>query len=77
MEKETTRKIVKDKRKSIPQWINLNRNNSFVNRTRLPSFSESSGAILLVLVGLTASRQADRQAIWQAGNLAGRQTEYT
>ena len=41
------------------QWINLNWNNSFVNQTRFPSFCERSGAILPVLVGLTAGRQAD------------------
>ena len=27
------------------QWINLNQNNSFVNRTRLPLLCEKSGAI--------------------------------
>ena len=44
----------------MAQWINLNRNNSFVNQTQLPSFSERPGAILLVLVGLTAGRPAVR-----------------
>ena len=42
------------------QWINLNRNNSFVNRMWLPLLCEKSGAILLVLVGLTVGRQADQ-----------------
>ena len=36
------------------QWINLNRNNSFVNWTRLPSFSERSGAILQVCMHMYA-----------------------
>ena len=53
------------------QWINLNRNNSFVNRMRLPLLCEKSGAILLVLVGLMAGRLAS----WQAGRLAGRQSD--
>ena len=52
----------------MAQWINLNRNNSFVNQTRLPLLCKKSGAILLVLVGLTAGRQAGRQT--------GRQTKY-
>ena len=47
----------------MAQWINLNRNNSFVNRTRLPLLCEKSGAILLVLVGYMtglAGRQSDQ-----------------
>ena len=51
----------------MAQWINLHRNNIFVNRTRLPLLCENSGAILLVLVGLTAA--------WQAGSLAVRQSD--
>ena len=47
----------------MAQWINLNRNNCFVNRTRLPLFCEISGAVHLTLVGLTAGRQAG----WLAG----------
>ena len=43
----------------MAQWINLHRNNIFVNQTRLPLLHEKSGAILLVLVGLTAGRQSD------------------
>ena len=42
--------------------MNLQRNSSFVNRTRFPLFCEKSGAILLVLVGLTAGRQVGRQS---------------
>ena len=41
----------------MAQWININRNNSFVNRMRLPLLCEKSGAILLVLVGLMAGGQ--------------------
>ena len=41
------------------QWINLHQNNSFVNWRRLPLLCENSGAILLVLVGITAGRQSD------------------
>ena len=44
------------------EWINLHWNNSFVNWMRLPLLREKSGAILLVLVGLTAGRQASRQS---------------
>ena len=46
----------------MAQWINLNWNNSLVNRTRLPLLCEKSGAILLVLVGLTTVRQAGRHS---------------
>ena len=45
----------------MAQWINLHWNNIFVNRTRLPLLCEKSGAILLVLVGLTAAWQAGSQ----------------
>ena len=47
----------------MAQWINLNQNNSFIDRTRLPLLCEKSGAILLVLVGLTADRPAGRPAV--------------
>ena len=40
------------------QWINLNQNNSFINQTQLPLLCETFGAILLVLEGLIAGRQA-------------------
>ena len=46
------------------QWINLHRNNIFVNRMQLSLLCEKSGAILLVPVGLTA------------GSPAGSQTKY-
>ena len=41
--------------------MNLNRNNSFVNWAWLPLLCETFGAILLVLVGLMAVRQAGSQ----------------
>ena len=44
--------------------MNLQRNSSFVNQTRFP-LCEKSGAILLVLVGLTAGQQAGRLAVRQ------------
>ena len=45
----------------MAQWMNLYQNNSFINQMRLPLLCEKSGAILLVLVGLTAGSQAVRQ----------------
>ena len=36
------------------EWMNLHQNNSFVNWMPLPLLCEKSGAMLLVLVGLTA-----------------------
>ena len=45
----------------MAQWINLHRNNIFVNWTRLPLLCENSGPILLVLVGLMAAWQSGRQ----------------
>ena len=47
----------------MAQWINLHRNNIFVNWTQLPLLCEKSGAILLVLVGLTAAWQAGSPAV--------------
>ena len=44
----------------MARWINLNWNNNFVNRTQLPLLCENSGAVLLVLVGLTAGWQSDQ-----------------
>ena len=44
----------------MAQLINLNQNNSFVNRMQSPLLYEKSGAILLVLVGLTAGWQSDQ-----------------
>ena len=45
------------KRNTKAQWMNLQQNSSIVNRMRFPLLSEKSGAILLVLVGLTAGSQ--------------------
>ena len=53
----------------MAQWINLHRNNIFINRTRLPLLCEKSGAILLVLVGLTAAWQAGRPAVQQSNEI--------
>ena len=43
----------------MAQWMSLHWNNSFVNRMLLPLLCETSGAILLVLVCLTAGKQVD------------------
>jgi len=50
-----------DKRKTMAQWMNLLRNNRFINYTRLPFSCEKSGAIALAQPGLTAGWQAGRQ----------------
>ena len=50
-----------EKKNTKAQWMNLQRNSSFINRTRFPLLCEKSGAILLVLLSLTAGRQAVRQ----------------
>ena len=49
-------------RNSMPQWINLPSEQHLVNRTQLSLLCQKSGAILLVLVGLMAGRQAGRQS---------------
>ena len=59
----------------MAQWINVLRNNGFVNPTRLPLLCEKTGALAIVEPGLTAGRQAGslagrqfgRPAVWQAG----------
>ena len=48
----------------MAQWINVLRNNSFINPTRLPLLSRNSRAVVLVKPGLTAG--------WHAGWLADR-----
>ena len=58
----------------MAQWMNLHRNNSFVNWTQLPLLCEKSGAILLVLVGLMAGSPAGRPEVRQAGK-ADRQSD--
>ena len=50
----------------MAQWINVLRNNSFVNPTRLLLLCEKTGALAIVEPGLTAGRPA----VWQAGSLA-------
>ena len=48
----------------MAHWINILRNNSFVNPTRLPLLCRNSRAVALAEQGLTAG--------WLAGQLAGR-----
>ena len=50
---------MKDEKNNKVQWINIHRNDSFVNWMQLPLLCEQSGAILLVLVGLMAGRQSE------------------
>ena len=45
----------------MAQWINIFRNNSFVNPTRLPLLCRNSRAVALAEPGLTAGWLADRQ----------------
>ena len=45
----------------MAQWINVLRNNGFVNPTQLPLLCENTGALAIVEPGLTAGRQAGRQ----------------
>ena len=45
----------------MAQWINVLRNNSIVNPTRLPLLCEKTGAQAIVEPGLTAGQQAVRQ----------------
>ena len=55
------------KRNWMAQWTNLQRNNGFVNPTPFPMLCEKSGALHLAEPGLTAGRQAGRQADENAG----------
>ena len=52
----------------MAQWINVLRNNGFINPTQLLLLCEKTGALAIVEPGLTAGRLA----VWQAGSLAGR-----
>ena len=45
----------------MAQWINVLRNNNFVNPTRLPLLCEKTGALAIVESGLTAGRPLGRQ----------------
>ncbi len=57
------------KRNTEAQRMNLQQNSSFVNRTQFPLLCVKYGAILLVLVGLTAGWQSD-EIILQFSNLS-------
>ena len=50
-----------DKRIAIAQWVNLLRNNIFVNPPPLPLLCEISGALHLAQPGLTAGWLAGRR----------------
>ena len=52
----------------MAQWINVLRNNGFVNPTQLPLLCEKTGALAIVEPGLMAGRQAG----WQFGRPLGR-----
>ena len=45
----------------MAQWINVFRNNSFINPMRLPLLCRNSEAVALVELGLTAGWLADRR----------------
>ena len=45
----------------MAQWINVFRNNSFVNPTQLPLLCEKTGALAIVKPGLRAGREAVKQ----------------
>ena len=45
----------------MAQWINIFRNNSFVNPTQLPLLCKNSRAVALAEPGFTAGWLADRQ----------------
>ena len=44
----------------MAQWINVLRNNSFVNPMRLPLLFEKTGALAIVELGLMAGQQSGR-----------------
>ena len=45
------------------QWINIFRNNSFVNPTRLPLLCRNSRAVALAELGLTAGWLIDKMRV--------------
>ena len=47
----------------MAQWINVLRNNSFVNPTRLPLLCRNSRAVALAEPGLTAGWLADKMRV--------------
>ena len=51
----------------MAQWINLFRNSIFVNPPPLAMLCEISGPVDLAEPGLTAGRQAGRQAVRPSG----------
>ena len=53
----------------MAQWINVLRNNGFVNPTRLPLLCEKTGALAIVEPGLMAGRPAVWQAVRQTNLL--------
>ena len=53
----------------MAQWLNVLRNNSFVNPMRLPLLCRNSRAIALVEPGLTAGRQAGWLVGWLADEM--------
>ena len=46
------------------QWINVLRNNSFVNLMQLPWLCEKTGALALAQPGLMAGWQADEMLLY-------------
>ena len=58
----------------MAQWINHLRNNIFINPPPLPLLCEISGALHLAQPGLTAGRQAGKQADKILGG--GQYTDY-
>ena len=52
----------------MAQWINVFRNNSFVNPTQLPLLCRNSRAVALAEPGLTAGWLAGWLAGWPAGS---------
>ena len=53
----------------MAQWINVLRNNSFVNPTRLPLLCRNSRAVALAEPGLTAGWLASWLAGWLADEM--------
>ena len=45
---------------TMVQWTNINWNNRFINPPSLPPLCEVSGALYLMILGLTAGWQADK-----------------
>ena len=58
---------------SMMQWIECNQNNRFVDLPSLPWLSKVSGAVHLVLSGLTAGGRVGGRAGGRAGRQEGRQ----